>query len=175
MSLPQRNIFNTAAVLASPIMSTDDQMERVAGIVAHEYFHNYTGNRVTCRDWFQLTLKEGLTVYRDQRELVADRLLGLFACCAVRPVQSVSSWPATELRLWNVRRLFGRHDLGGGEAHRGGPRVAGCAVPGGCRPTEPPDPAGELHRHGQLLHRGEEQTPTHSSGRVFFAPRPCRP
>ncbi len=53
------NIFNTSAVLASPATSTDDQLERVAGIVAHEYFHNYTGNRVTCRDWFQLTLKEG--------------------------------------------------------------------------------------------------------------------
>ena len=77
------NVFNTSAVLATPEVSTDDQLERVAGIVAHEYFHNYTGehrhlslshlphpslltlslffspgNRVTCRDWFQLTLKE---------------------------------------------------------------------------------------------------------------------
>jgi aminopeptidase N len=51
------NVFNTSAVLASPEVSTDEQLESVAAIVAHEYFHNYTGNRITCRDWFQLTLK----------------------------------------------------------------------------------------------------------------------
>ncbi|MEO0649183.1 MAG: aminopeptidase N [Planctomycetota bacterium] len=61
------NIFNSALVLASPQTATDDDYERIAGVVAHEYFHNWTGNRVTCRDWFQLTLKEGLTVFRDQR------------------------------------------------------------------------------------------------------------
>ncbi|MHC4895197.1 MAG: M1 family aminopeptidase, partial [Planctomycetota bacterium] len=60
-------IFNSALVLASPETATDDDYERIAGVVAHEYFHNWTGNRVTCRDWFQLTLKEGLTVFRDQR------------------------------------------------------------------------------------------------------------
>jgi aminopeptidase N len=60
------NIFNTAAVLAKPSTATDADYERVQGIVAHEYFHNWSGNRVTCRDWFQLTLKEGLTVFRDQ-------------------------------------------------------------------------------------------------------------
>eukprot|EP00918_Siedleckia_nematoides_P067326 GHVU01146561.1.p1 GENE.GHVU01146561.1~~GHVU01146561.1.p1 ORF type:complete len:735 (+),score=139.12 GHVU01146561.1:639-2843(+) len=59
------NIFNSALLLASKDTSTDDDFLRVAGVVAHEYFHNWTGNRVTCRDWFQLTLKEGLTVYRD--------------------------------------------------------------------------------------------------------------
>jgi aminopeptidase N len=61
------NIFNTSAVLARPDTATDDEYERIQGVIAHEYFHNWTGNRVTCRDWFQLTLKEGLTVYRDQR------------------------------------------------------------------------------------------------------------
>ena len=60
------NVFNTACVLAKPSTATDDDYERVQGVVAHEYFHNWTGNRVTCRDWFQLTLKEGLTVFRDQ-------------------------------------------------------------------------------------------------------------
>ncbi|OIP84325.1 MAG: aminopeptidase N [Rhodobacterales bacterium CG2_30_65_12] len=60
------NIFNTSAVLASAETSTDANFERIEGIVAHEYFHNWTGNRITCRDWFQLSLKEGLTVFRDQ-------------------------------------------------------------------------------------------------------------
>ncbi|EKX51260.1 hypothetical protein GUITHDRAFT_85149 [Guillardia theta CCMP2712] len=61
------NIFNTSCVLASPETATDADYERIQGIIAHEYFHNWTGNRVTCRDWFQLTLKEGLTVFRDQQ------------------------------------------------------------------------------------------------------------
>lgn len=59
------NIFNSSAVLASPETSTDANFERVEAIIAHEYFHNWTGNRITCRDWFQLCLKEGLTVFRD--------------------------------------------------------------------------------------------------------------
>ena len=59
------NIFNTSAVLANPKTTTDAAFQRVEGIVAHEYFHNWSGNRVTCRDWFQLSLKEGFTVYRD--------------------------------------------------------------------------------------------------------------
>ncbi len=61
------NIFNSSAVLASPETSTDQNYERIESIIAHEYFHNWTGNRVTCRDWFQLCLKEGLTVFRDQQ------------------------------------------------------------------------------------------------------------
>ncbi|MEX0502681.1 aminopeptidase N [Alphaproteobacteria bacterium LSUCC0719] len=60
------NIFNSKFILADPSTATDEDLDRVESIVAHEYFHNWTGNRVTCRDWFQLTLKEGLTVYRDQ-------------------------------------------------------------------------------------------------------------
>ena len=59
------NIFNASAVLASPETATDANFERIEAIVAHEYFHNWTGNRITCRDWFQLCLKEGLTVFRD--------------------------------------------------------------------------------------------------------------
>jgi aminopeptidase N len=65
------NIFNTALVLAKAETATDLDFERVEGVIAHEYFHNWTGNRVTCRDWFQLSLKEGLTVFRDQ-EFTAD-------------------------------------------------------------------------------------------------------
>mgnify|MGYP005698092931 FL=1 len=61
------NIFNTSAVLVSPKVSTDAAFQRVESIVAHEYFHNWSGNRVTCRDWFQLSLKEGFTVYRDSQ------------------------------------------------------------------------------------------------------------
>ena len=61
------NVFNSARVLASPDTATDGDYEVIDGVVAHEYFHNWTGNRVTCRDWFQLTLKEGLTVFRDQQ------------------------------------------------------------------------------------------------------------
>ena len=61
------NIFNSSAVLASPETSTDQNYERIESIIAHEYFHNWTGNRITCRDWFQLCLKEGLTVFRDQQ------------------------------------------------------------------------------------------------------------
>jgi aminopeptidase N len=66
------NIFNSAYLLADPGTATDMDYEAIEGIVAHEYFHNWTGNRITCRDWFQLCLKEGLTVYRDQ-EFSADQ------------------------------------------------------------------------------------------------------
>ncbi|MEM9798290.1 MAG: aminopeptidase N [Pseudomonadota bacterium] len=61
------NIFNSKYVLASPETATDTDFALIEGIVAHEYFHNWTGNRITCRDWFQLCLKEGLTVFRDQQ------------------------------------------------------------------------------------------------------------
>ena len=65
------NIFNDKYVLASPETATDNDYDRIEAIIAHEYFHNWTGNRITCRDWFQLCLKEGLTVFRDQ-EFTAD-------------------------------------------------------------------------------------------------------
>jgi len=60
------NIFNSKLVLADAETATDAELERVESVIAHEYFHNWTGNRITCRDWFQLSLKEGLTVFRDQ-------------------------------------------------------------------------------------------------------------
>jgi aminopeptidase N len=61
------NIFNSRYILADPDTATDADYDGVAGVVAHEYFHNWSGNRVTCRDWFQLSLKEGFTVFRDQQ------------------------------------------------------------------------------------------------------------
>jgi aminopeptidase N len=66
------NVFNTKYVLAKPDTATDTDYQGIEAVIAHEYFHNWTGNRVTCRDWFQLSLKEGLTVYRDQ-EFSADQ------------------------------------------------------------------------------------------------------
>jgi aminopeptidase N len=66
------NVFNTKYVLAKPDTATDGDYQGIEAVIAHEYFHNWTGNRVTCRDWFQLSLKEGLTVYRDQ-EFSADQ------------------------------------------------------------------------------------------------------
>ncbi len=65
------NVFNSKFVLAKPETATDVDYEGIEAVIGHEYFHNWTGNRVTCRDWFQLTLKEGLTVFRDQ-EFTAD-------------------------------------------------------------------------------------------------------
>ncbi len=65
------NVFNTKFVLAKPETATDADYQGILGVIGHEYFHNWTGNRVTCRDWFQLSLKEGLTVFRDQ-EFSAD-------------------------------------------------------------------------------------------------------
>jgi aminopeptidase N len=65
------NIFNSAYVLANPKTATDSNFYAIESVIGHEYFHNWTGNRITCRDWFQLTLKEGLTVFRDQ-EFSAD-------------------------------------------------------------------------------------------------------
>lgn len=67
------NVFNSKFVLAKPDTATDIDYEGIEAVIGHEYFHNWTGNRVTCRDWFQLTLKEGLTVFRDQ-EFTADML-----------------------------------------------------------------------------------------------------
>lgn len=67
------NIFNSTYTLADEQSATDNDFQNIQGVIGHEYFHNWTGNRITCRDWFQLTLKEGLTVYRDQ-EFSSDML-----------------------------------------------------------------------------------------------------
>ena len=81
------NIFNTKFVLASPATATDVDFGNVEAVVAHEYFHNWTGNRVTCRDWFQLSLKEGLTVFRDQ-EFSMD-MAGSPSARAVKRIEDV--------------------------------------------------------------------------------------
>lgn len=86
------NIFNAKYVLASPETASDTDYAGVESVVAHEYFHNWTGNRVTCRDWFQLTLKEGLTVFRDQ-EFSADmlaRAAGEEGAASARAVKRIS-------------------------------------------------------------------------------------
>ena len=71
------NIFNSRYVLASPDTATDADYRSIEAIIAHEYFHNSTGNRITCRDWFQLSLKEGLTVFRDQQFSADQRSRGV--------------------------------------------------------------------------------------------------
>jgi aminopeptidase N len=81
------NLFNTKYVLASPATATDDNYADIESVVGHEYFHNWTGNRVTCRDWFQLSLKEGLTVFRDQ-EFSMD-MAGPPSARAVKRIQDV--------------------------------------------------------------------------------------
>ncbi|AOS97477.1 Aminopeptidase N [Microbulbifer aggregans] len=84
------NIFNSACVLASPETATDAAFQRIESIVAHEYFHNWSGNRVTCRDWFQLSLKEGFTVFRDA-EFSAD-----MNSRAVKRIEDVSMLRTTQ-------------------------------------------------------------------------------
>jgi aminopeptidase N len=86
------NIFNTAYVLASPQTATDADFQNVERVVAHEYFHNWTGDRVTCRDWFQLSLKEGLTVFRDQ-EYMSDQF-----SAAVKRIADVRMLRTTQFR-----------------------------------------------------------------------------
>ena len=86
------NIFNTAYVLASAETATDADFQGVERVIAHEYFHNWTGDRVTCRDWFQLSLKEGLTVFRDQ-EYMADQF-----SAPVKRIADVRLLRATQFR-----------------------------------------------------------------------------
>jgi aminopeptidase N len=86
------NVFNTAYVLAQPETATDGDYEGIESVIGHEYFHNWTGNRVTCRDWFQLTLKEGLTVFRDQ-QFSAD-----MGSAAVKRIEDVQGLRAVQFR-----------------------------------------------------------------------------
>ena len=88
------NIFNAKYVLASPAVATDDDYASIESVVGHEYFHNWTGNRVTCRDWFQLSLKEGLTVFRDQ-EFSGD-MLGDASSRAVKRIEDVRALRAMQ-------------------------------------------------------------------------------
>lgn len=87
------NIFNTSCVLAHHLTTTDAGFQRVESVVAHEYFHNWSGNRVTCRDWFQLSLKEGFTVFRDQ-QFSADMLS--HSVQRIEDVDALRSWQFAE-------------------------------------------------------------------------------
>jgi len=86
------NIFNSRYVLASPQTATDSDYASIERIIAHEYFHNWTGNRITCRDWFQLSLKEGLTVFRDQQ------FMGDMRSHAVKRIEDVLTLRARQFR-----------------------------------------------------------------------------
>lgn len=86
------NIFNSRYVLASPDTATDADYASIERIIAHEYFHNWTGNRITCRDWFQLSLKEGLTVFRDQQ------FMGDMRSHAVKRIEDVLTLRARQFR-----------------------------------------------------------------------------
>ncbi|BAL95188.1 aminopeptidase N [Rubrivivax gelatinosus] len=88
------NIFNTKYVLASPATATDVDFAGIESVVGHEYFHNWTGNRITCRDWFQLSLKEGLTVFRDQ-EFSMD-MAGAPSARAVKRIEDVRALRASQ-------------------------------------------------------------------------------
>jgi len=81
------NIFNTKFVLANPATATDVDYGNIESVVGHEYFHNWTGNRITCRDWFQLSLKEGLTVFRDQE--FSQDMAGVASARAVKRIEDV--------------------------------------------------------------------------------------
>ncbi|WP_396433003.1 aminopeptidase N [Limnohabitans sp.] len=81
------NIFNTKYVLANPTTATDLDFAHIESVVGHEYFHNWTGNRITCRDWFQLSLKEGLTVFRDQE--FSQDMAGTASARAVKRIEDV--------------------------------------------------------------------------------------
>ena len=86
------NIFNSRYVLARPETATDDDFENIESVIAHEYFHNWSGNRVTCRDWFQLSLKEGFTVFRDQ-QFTAD-----MTSAAVKRIKDVQRLRTAQFR-----------------------------------------------------------------------------
>ncbi|MGO8656125.1 M1 family aminopeptidase, partial [Rhizobium ruizarguesonis] len=82
------NVFNDKYVLADPEIATDADYANIEAIIAHEYFHNWTGNRITCRDWFQLCLKEGLTVYRDHEFSSDQRSRAVKRIAEVRHLKS---------------------------------------------------------------------------------------
>jgi len=83
------NVFNTACIFAATETATDGDFALVRDVVAHEYFHNYTGNRVTCRDWFQLSLKEGLTVYREHQFAIDQGSPGVTRIAQVRTIREI--------------------------------------------------------------------------------------
>ena len=96
------NVFNDKYILALPETATDVDYINIEAIIAHEYFHNWTGNRITCRDWFQLCLKEGLTVFRDQ-EFSSD--LRSRAVKRITDVKTLRAGSSQRMPgLWPIRR-----------------------------------------------------------------------
>ena len=96
------NIFNDKYVLADPETATDADFANIEAIIAHEYFHNWTGNRITCRDWFQLCLKEGLTVFRDHEFSADQRSRAVQAHRRGAHACARTSFPRTRAR-WRIR------------------------------------------------------------------------
>ncbi len=139
------NIFNDKLLLASPETATDDDYARIESVVAHEYFHNWTGNRITCRDWFQLSLKEGLTVFRDQMFRADMRSEGVKRIEDVRMLrmrqfvedQRAAGASGAARELHHDRQLLHRDDLReglGGHPHAADAGGAG-GLPQGDRPV----------------------------------------
>ena len=166
------NIFNSRLVLADPATATDDDYAAIEGVIGHEYFHNWTGNRVTCRDWFQLSLKEGLTVFRDQ-EFSSDlnsRAVERIARGRVPAPRAVPGGRGPDgaqraaRRVSRDQQLLHRHRLR--EGRRGHPHAAHAARPGALPP-----------RHGPLLraprrHGGDlRRLRAGDAGRVGRRPR----
>ena len=135
------NLFNTKYVLATANTATDSDFADIESVIAHEYFHNWTGNRITCRDWFQLSLKEGLTVFRDQEFSMDMAGVGLgprrqahrrreapAAQHAVPGRRRPDGPPGAARQLHRDQQLLYRHRLREGrrsrahDAHAGGPR-----------------------------------------------------
>jgi len=158
------NVFNSRLVLATPETASDGEFERIEGVVAHEYFHNWTGNRVTCRDWFQLTLKEGLTVYRDS-EFTSDvhsravkriqdvQVRGFQAEAAQLGPKGASGRPSARSPGHTLQRRGASPPLLLSHSSRTSPGAALAAVPSGRRRHGPRDPARLVPQDGQLLHR----------------------
>ena len=140
------NIFNDRLILASPETATDAIFEAIESVVAHEYFHNWTGNRITCRDWFQLCLKEGLTVFRDQEFSADERSATVQRIIDVRAAEGAS-----------VRRGRGAPGASGaaGELHRDQQLLYGDRLREGRRAgahdRDHPRPRRLPPRHGPLL------------------------
>ena len=159
------NVFNDKYVLASPETATDSDFAGIEAIIAHEYFHNWTGNRITCRDWFQLCLKEGLTVFRDQEFTVrpalargqAHRRRARLARAPVRRGRRPPRPSGAARGLSRDQQLL--HHDGLREGRRGGAHAAHAA-----RPGKVPQ------RHGPLFRRATTARPRPSSSSCNASP-----
>ena len=165
------NVFNTKFVLARPETATDGDYQGVETVIAHEYFHNWTGNRVTCRDWFQLSLKEGLTVFRDQ-QFSGDQ--GSRAVKRIRDVRGAArgavpggcrpdgaSRPPRQLHR-------DRQFLHGDRLPEG--RRGGAPAPHSDRPRGLPPRHGPLHRAPRQQRRHHRGFPRGDAGRLRRGP-----